>query len=217
MDTNTFTVSNQLDGSILSTARTNGNPVQSIDDLKPNTVVKAGGMEMTLQSAVNAGLLRKTANGYEEVNQGNFNSASEEVEESIPTEVSFNKELSHPQIEASLENIAQTVGGYQQLDSIALSAVAGISAGDIDAAAKRLATSTGTEHETAKEFIDQTYQMYRSKAESYITSKHGVDGDAVINWISSNLPQHERNSILHQIYLDSLKLRSCYSQVHSSN
>ena len=166
-----YRLENQLQGSILSTARNNGNPVISADAVNDNTIVKINGMEMTAKSAASAGFLQKDSNGRYHDGKVNFQDrqdatgqAPADDSQTTTNENNINYELVDRNLEQSLDSIGNTIG-FQALDSIALSSVAGLVNGDINHAAKNLAISMQTEHEDAKEFIQEAYTRLEAKSD----------------------------------------------------
>lgn len=192
---------------VLSTAVNSGMPVRGREDVKDTTLVTFNGVQMTAKSASELGLLSRSSDGrYSEGKKLEGNLSYDDPSDQVSYDeedqgIKFNHDLFDREIEGALEAVASDLGGYAALDRHAISVMGGLVDGDITASAKRLASDAGGEPAQAESFITGVADRYRAKAVSYITKAHGVDGDAVIQWISENVPSTQRSSMAYEVYL----------------
>lgn len=204
----------RINSGVLSTATKNGMPVRGAEDVTDNTLVTFNGIQMTAKEASQLGLLSRDKDGrYSEafgkkpegslsVEEG-FQAPFEEDDEPTTKEkgIEFSPDLFDPEVEAALEQVACDLGGNDVLDKYAISALGGLVDGDISHSAKQLASAIGREPEETETFITVVGDRYRNMAANYITKNHKVDGDAVIQWISDNVPSADRASMAYEVFL----------------
>lgn len=195
-------------GGILDTASNNSFPCQLPSQVMDTTLVSINGMEMTALSAAKAGFLSRTADGqYSEATLGKPTGVEGSPKQLTPQDNTpqvepFNTELTNHTIEKALEMAAGELGGsFETLDRHALSAISGLTKGDISGAAKNLAISAGVDQGEASEFIQGVYDQFRNQSARYIQKAHKVDGNAVLDWAAHRLDKAEIASISHHIYL----------------
>lgn len=195
---------------VLSTATNSGFAVRDVADIKDTTVVTVQGIQMSVKSAVELGILSRSAEGrYSETSgkkpDGGLSYAqAPEVDEEASSEeeeCGFNPYLFDPDVEGALESIAEDLGGYGALEHHAVSVMGGLTHGDITYSAQRLALAMGAEQAEAEAFISNVADRYRGLASDYIDKTHGVDGEAVIQWMVDNVSPIERTTISHEVFL----------------
>lgn len=198
------------DSGVLNTATNNGIPVRDLDAINDNTVVTFNGIEMNAKSAAQIGLLTKDSNGrYSEgkkidpLQSYSADSARVGDDEVADTkeESGMSADLYDADREGVLVAVAQRLGGHDNLDRHAISAMGGLVDGDINYSAGQLASLIGIEPGEAANVINNVADSYRDQAVKYISKTHGVDGEAAIQWVSDNVPSTERASMAYQVYL----------------
>lgn len=205
----------RIDSGVLSTATKNGMPVRGVEDVTDNTLVTVQGVQMTAKMAAQLGLLSRDKDGsysesFGKKPEGSLSNPAMSIESQAPFDeeplneekgIEFSPALFDHEVEAALEQVAGDLGGTDALDKYALSALGGLVDNDISHSAKQLASAIGRELGETETFITVVGDRYRNMAANYITKNHKVDGDAVIQWISDNVPSADRASMAYEVFL----------------
>ena len=174
-----------VEAGILSTAKTPyGTRATELND---KTVVKAGGMEMTLKQAADLGFVRKTANGYEEIG-----SDLKKVDESEPGESEQgeqNSGESDPDTLPPLDDDAGTIETFldTKLTPAGTETFANKLLTNPENAVDEYASRLGMEPSEVKSMAEMLYAKYYGQAVAHISKRHGIDGAKVLKWAESNV------------------------------
>jgi len=166
-----------VEAGILSTAKTpHGTRATELND---KTVVKAGGMEMTLKQAADLGFVRKTVNGYEEIKK--LTAPDEGAEPGENTEA--NDTLPPLDDDAgTIETLLDT-----KLTPAGTEVFANKLLTNPEGAVDEYASRLGMEPSEVKSMAEMLYAEYYGQAVAHISKRHGIDGAKVLKWAESNV------------------------------
>gem|GEM_PF-3336066 len=202
--------------SVLDTARTaHGSPVLNRVDIKPDTVVTVNGITMEAESAAKAGLLVKNADGTysdlgvapEQQRMANTDPQQKTKEEQAPAPKQV--DLSSMNIRTAINQIKDDIGsdaGDQLIMRLVGHAGMGEdSEGSGLSAVKDLATTLGTDIETAKKAAENIANNLLTNAAAYAKHKLGIqNAEEIIRWAQDECKPDVRSSLMQRLFLNDL-------------
>lgn len=189
-------------GGVLDTATHNGSVVRSSADVKDNTLVTVGGIQMTAKDAAAQGFINRSADGsYSEGSKKNDVAPQQQQQPQPEADPDpYTPDLADHDVEQALDRVANHLGSYDRLDRVALSAISGLSRGNLEAASKSLAQQTGLEFADATDFVDEVYVNLESKSIDYLTKKHGINGKEAVAFAARSYTPDQKANIFQSVY-----------------
>ncbi len=178
---------------ILSTARSHIGQPQTPMQITPDSLVMIQGREVKASIAESLGLIRKSANGYEEASASAtppseaVNEASADMGEALPS----------TQTEAVLSEFANRAMPGDQVRAVQEFIAGGeVSEGTISRAASQM----GLEPAQVQKMIGDVTEGFRVQAAATM-SKHGItDADVVFEWARQEAPEKLRDAMRAQAF-----------------
>ena len=195
-------------GNILSTLRTPyGSTATDKTTITDKHLVKVGNVEMSVAQAKSMGFIEGENQNLKETTRTIQESIKENTKETARTSlVDFSVGnnglgmLRHHVGEQTMLAVQHSVIGHlNRVDQLG-NPVDGVEA--LDRAAASMANRIpGMEPDMAKSMIDSMVNTYSKNAANFITGKHGVDGQKVIEWAADNLKPQEKQRVYQALIL----------------
>jgi hypothetical protein len=196
-------------GEFLSTGRQRhtGQAIGSVEDIRPDTLFKVGGLEISAEQAVSAGYLSKGRDGrYFAPGTPAPNAASDsdgdqqkkekdgdmdDGEGDAPAEV-FTGEIGE-----AIGELIDTIG--PESDAVVASVLGSVTEGRWDDASARLASKLGVETGEAQEYLSNMIEKGTDAVVEFINKHYDVPGYAVIAYAKNVLPLADQRNMAYNL------------------
>jgi hypothetical protein len=164
-------------GEFLSTGRQRhtGQAIGSVEDIRPDTLFKVGGLEISAEQAVSAGYLSKGRDGRYDA----------------PAEV-FTGEIGE-----AIGELIDTIG--PESDAVVASVLGSVTEGRWDDASARLASKLGVETGEAQEYLSNMIEKGTDAVVEFINKHYDVPGYAVIAYAKNVLPLADQRNMAYNL------------------